>query len=265
MSSDLKNYSETFYDEALIISTKSAWEIAPIVLELAKIDSVIDVGCGTGGWLSVFQHLGVEVICGIDNASLDKAQLQIPISKIIRQDLTQTFQITQLFDLVICLEVAEHLPEALARTIVEKLTSAGPLILFSAAIPHQGGTNHINEQWPEYWAELFAEFGYVPVDSLRERLWKNENVAYWLAQNLLFFVKRDCLGSYPALQSAASQTEAKQLTRIHPKTYVKNYHSLSSPQYVLMRLVWNLIPRWARIRLVKPLMPLFWKQVSTRY
>ncbi len=265
MVAELKNYSETFYDEAFICATRSAWEIVPILVQLTKISSVLDVGCGTGSWLSVFSNVGVPVVRGIDNASLEKARLQIPREFIIKQDLTQPFQIDQQFDLVMSLEVAEHLPESCARDMVTRLVSAGDLILFSAAIPHQGGTNHINEQWPEYWANLFAEHGYVPIDCLREQIWNNESVAYWLAQNLLFYVKKDRLDNYPKIAKYLHQTDPQRLTRIHPKTYVKNYKSMSSPQYAVMRFAWNMIPRWLRIRLVKPLLPLFWKQVSTKY
>ena len=265
MPVEMKNYSETFYDEALICATKSAGEIAPIVMKLFNVQSVLDVGCGTGSWLATFSKLGVPVVRGIDNAAMEKAQLQIPRECLIKQDLTQPFQIDRQFDLVMSLEVAEHLPESCAKDIVKRLVSAGDVILFSAAIPHQGGTNHINEQWPEYWAELFAEHGYIPVDYLREKIWNNESVNYWLAQNLLFYVKKESLSKYPKLAEYAKQTDAKRLTRIHPKTYVKNYQSMSSPHYMVMRAGWNLIPRWLRIRLVKPLLPLFWKQVSTKY
>lgn len=265
MAVELKAYSETFYDEALICATRSAWEIVPLILEMVTLNSVIDVGCGTGSWLSVFNQVGVPTVCGIDNASLEKARLQIPRECLIKQDLTKEFQIKQRFDLAMSLEVAEHLPESSARDIVRGLVSASDLVLFSAAIPHQGGTNHVNEQWPEYWAELFAEHGYVPVDCLRERIWNNESVAYWLAQNLLFYVKKDALARYPMLAAAHAQTDPSKLTRVHPKTYVKNYRSMSSPHYMLMRFVWNLIPRPIRISLVKPLLPLFWKQVNTRY
>jgi len=39
------------------------------------------------------------------------------------------------------------------------LVKAAPVVLFSAAIPLQGGTEHVNEQWQSYWAKLFAEHG----------------------------------------------------------------------------------------------------------
>jgi hypothetical protein len=52
----------------------------------------------------------------------------------------------------------------------DSLVSRGPVIVFSAAIPYQGGTNHTNEQWPEYWARHFSAKGYVPVDCVRRQI-----------------------------------------------------------------------------------------------
>jgi hypothetical protein len=53
------------------------------------------------------------------------------------------------FDLALCLEVAEHLPAAAGDSLVRRLASVGARILFSAAIPGQGGRNHVNEKWPQ--------------------------------------------------------------------------------------------------------------------
>ncbi len=139
------------------------------------------------------------------------------------------------------------------------------MILFSAAIPHQGGTNHINEQWPEFWAHLFAEHDYVPVDCLREALWDDDNVAYWYAQNLILYVKRSVLADSPELAQLAAATNPRRLTLVHPKTYVKNHKLTHDPKTLFMRLVWNLLPRTIRRALIKPLATVFWKQVNTRY
>jgi hypothetical protein len=49
------------------------------------------------------------------------------------------------FDLAISLEVAEHLPEGSAGALVSTLIEAAPVVVFSAAIKGQSGTNHINE------------------------------------------------------------------------------------------------------------------------
>ena len=81
---------------------------------------------------------------------------------------------------------------------------AGPLapaILFSAAVPFQGGTSHLNERWPEYWAGRFEGEGFVALDPVRRRVWGDDGVDYWYRQNTLLFVKRECLEKRPGLQA----------------------------------------------------------------
>ena len=104
-------------------------------------------------------------------------------------DLAQPLQIDRRFDLALSLEVAEHLPPECGSEFVQTLTDLSSVILFSAAIPFQGGTDHLNEQWPEYWADRFDARGYVPIDCIRRRIWRNEDVEWWYAQNLMFFVR----------------------------------------------------------------------------
>src|SRR5690606_23594368 len=75
-------------------------------------------------------------------------------------------------------------------TFVESLTSHASIILFSAAIPQQGGQYHINEQWPNYWNEKFKKRGFQAFDILRSEFWNNEQVLWWYRQNMVFFVKQ---------------------------------------------------------------------------
>ena len=44
--------------------------------------------------------------------------------------------------------------------LVATITKHGDAVLFSAAIPGQGGQDHLNEQWPEYWQKKFEVNGY---------------------------------------------------------------------------------------------------------
>lgn len=148
-------YTGAFYKTHRDGSRRSARQIVPLVLELVQPKSVIDVGCGVGTSLSVFNQCGVEDFYGIDGDYVDRNILEIPEQRFFVSDLTEPIQLNRQFDLVVSLEVAEHLPDTCAEIFVDSLTKLGPVILFSAAIPHQGGTRHVNEQWPEYWARYF--------------------------------------------------------------------------------------------------------------
>jgi len=131
-------------------------------------------------------------------------------------------KVSRRFDLVLSLEVAEHLDKEYADVFIDSLVSLGPVVLFSAAIPYQGGTNHINEQWPEYWVSHFRKRGYQVIDYLRRKIWDNQKVEPWYAQNILIFIKQDCLEKYPLLAKELKNTNLSQISVIHPKIYLSN-------------------------------------------
>jgi hypothetical protein len=169
------------------------------------------VGCGDGSWLAVFRKLGVEQIFGIDGEYVDADLLQIPKDSFHALDLTKPFKIQRTFDLAVSLEVAEHLPPESAASFVDSLARLAPLVLFSAAIPFQGGANHLNEQWPDYWVRLFQQHGYVPVDFIRGRIWQDESIDWWYSQNTLLFAEE---------RSESAKTNLNQLRLVHPRQYL---------------------------------------------
>ena len=106
----------------------------------------------------------------------------------------------------VCVEVAEHLAPSRGPALVEELCALAPNVLFSAAIPGQGGTHHLNERWQSYWASLFRKHGYEPFDIIRPRVWDNSSVEYWYRQNCLLYVKN-------------ALPEAAMLDVIHPMRF----------------------------------------------
>ena len=144
-------YSGEFYQHIRQGSHRSAEEIVPLIMTSWQPRSVIDVGCGLGAWLRVFKQHGVEDVFGVDGSYVDTKTLEIPVERFAAVDLAKPFHLDRQFDLVMSLEVAEHIPGACAEIFIESVTRLGPVVLFSAAIPFQGGTHHVNEQWPDYW------------------------------------------------------------------------------------------------------------------
>lgn len=212
-------YTREFFVEHHALGRHSAEIVIPHLLELVEPTSVADVGCGSGSWLSVFLDLGIEDIVGIDSAVLPADVLAVPAATVIQGDLTHPVKLDRTFDLVLCLEVAEHIPPLAGDQLIASLTSLGPLVLFSAAIPNQGGTNHVNEQWPDYWAERFRSLGYVAIDCLRRKIWNNPAIAWWYAQNVLLFAKEAALSHWPKLKAELDRMGTEQLSLVHPRLY----------------------------------------------
>ena len=217
----MQPYSENFYKNLQKGSRGSAREIIPIVLDLVRPKSVIEVGCGVGSWLSVFREFGVQDFVGVDGHWIEEKMLEIPPERFLSFDLKKPFQMDRVFDLVVSLEVGEHLPQECAGIFVDSLTRLGSIVLFSAAIPFQGGTNHVNEQWPEYWIRYFQEQHYQVIDCIRKNIWENNNVEWWYAQNIFMFVKNDCLENYPLLKREFENTNISPLSVVHPKNYLR--------------------------------------------
>jgi len=196
----------------------SAKAIFDLLFKLYKPNSILDVGCGLGTWLSVARELGVENIHGIEGPWLNPEQLCIEPEYVTIKDLEHPFNLRRSFDLVISLEVAEHLSANIASTFIASLVSHGDIVLFSAAIPYQGGHHHINEQFPSYWANLFAKFDFIPLDFIRKNIWDDKNVLWWLRQNILLFIRREIANKNLVLSKYIDSF--KPLSIVHPDVYM---------------------------------------------
>src|SRR5262245_51551080 len=98
------DYDQAFHKKLAETSRRSARHIVPIVLTYTHAKSVIDIGCGTGSWLSIFNECGVSDVIGVDQ-EVPKELLEIPAARYVTFDLTQPFNCARRFDLVISLEV----------------------------------------------------------------------------------------------------------------------------------------------------------------
>lgn len=204
-------YDPTFFDLQTQHSVQSANAAVPAILEVVQPNSMIDVGCGVGAWARAFQDNGVAKVAGVDGDYVDRDKLRIAQDDFRAVDLKTCTDIGQ-HDLVCCLEVAEHLPHDAADDFVGLLVRTAPVIIFSAAIPLQGGTYHINEQWQSYWIEKFEAAGYACVDCLRPRLWDDSRIGAIYRQNVFVFCKPELKDQFPV-----PENRLYDLNRIHPE------------------------------------------------
>ena len=210
-------YDDTFYIDQKDGSYTSASIVVPHILSALQPRSVADFGCGVGTWLRAFSEAGLEDVIGIDGEYVRNELLMIPREKFLRADLSRPINLERKFDLVMSLEVAEHLPAAVAATFVDSLTRHSSIVLFSAAVPSQDGTNHVNEQWPRYWNTLFGERGYRCFDSLRQAFWDDPRIDWWYRQNMLLFIAEDTLPRVAALMNSGVPGRTDPLNLVHPE------------------------------------------------
>jgi SAM-dependent methyltransferase len=222
-----------YIHEETVHNFKAAREVVPFVLELLGSKSVVDVGCGIGTWLKVFEENGISAILGIDGSYVDKSLLKIDKHNFVDFDLEKVYHTDRKFDLAISLEVAEHLSIDSSDVFVKTITNLSDTVIFSAAIPEQGGQNHINEQEPKYWIEKFEKEGYQLFDVLRPIFWDNQNVDSWYRQNMLLFTKNvDVKVKLDSLESFAGKhlvhpilSKGKDVNLIHFKNQVERINA----------------------------------------
>lgn len=180
-------YNQDFYSYIDAGSRRSARAVAAILKPEMPIASLLDVGAGHGAWAAEWLAAGVGEVLAVDGDYVRRDQLAVPAKNFQAHDLSTPLDLKRRFDLVQSLEVAEHLPEAKAELFVGNLTRHGDVILFSAAVPHQGGEHHVNEQPPEYWRRKFAARGYRVFDFLRPRLAGRGEVMPWYRFNTYLY------------------------------------------------------------------------------
>jgi hypothetical protein len=191
----------------------------PEVISLTAGTSLIDVGCGVGTWLRASQECRVSRLVGLDGDYVIPSQLLID-AELFRTCNLETDNLRDVaggsfFDMTLCLEVAEHLTVDRAASFVSELCQLSDLVVFSAAVPGQGGTNHINEQWPIYWSNIFALQEFACFDILRRRLWERDDCEWWYLQNLLIFARTDS-DEFRKLRFLGDPTPAP-MAVIHPR------------------------------------------------
>jgi SAM-dependent methyltransferase len=241
-------YRKAFYRSLESQGLISAREILPFVFDIFHPKSIVDVGCGSGEWLSVCQELGVQDITGFDFHS--GAILKIPKDNFITHDLTQPIKHSRTYDVALSFEVGEHLAPERAESFVRSITQLAPVVLFSAAIPSQGGTGHVNEQWPSYWAGLFERFDFVPVDCVRRRFWEHGAITCYYTQNSVLYLRRDILPKYELLTRLPSFSL---LPLVHPGLFGDQAKELK-----------QLRPLFTARGLVKRLPGALWLSISDR-
>ena len=220
-------YTSAFFGGQRGLSRRSAELVLPMIIAAIQPSTVIDVGCGVGTWLAVLAESGVADVWGIDGDYVERSLLQIPRERFLPHDLTMPVHLERRFDLVLCLEVAEHLPADSAPTLVDSLVGLGPVIVFSAAIPYQGGRS--SERAVARYGRHFAARGYAPVDSVRRQIWQLDDVQWYYAQNILLFVERGRLKSNSFLRREAENTPATPLSLVHPAKYLELVFRLRLP------------------------------------
>src|ERR1700753_1231 len=212
-------YDPSFFDYINAGSSRSARRIVPLLIEMARPRTVLDVGAGAGAWLREWGLRDIDDWMGVDGYYVYATSLLIPTERFHRRDLAKPFDLGRRFDLVYSFEVAEHIPAAFADTFVDSLTAHGDLVAFSAATPGQGGEVHVNEQPYGYWRAKFAARGYAGFDAIRPQIAAEGEIEPWYRYNILVFANAEGQKRLSEAALAARLADDAPIADISPITW----------------------------------------------
>jgi trans-aconitate methyltransferase len=180
-------YTDYYYEELKESHQEDYERFIDIIVDRFAPDSLVDFGCGPAKMLEESYKRGIQVLgLDINKAGFDETDLSDKMFK--QADLTQYVQ-AGTFDIALCIEVLEHIPESSSDYIVDSLCDASPVVIVTAAPPDQGGTHHFNEQPKTYWENKFSERNYrrdkKDEQHISERLALPDN--HYLVNNLMVY------------------------------------------------------------------------------
>lgn len=203
-------------------SRRSAQIVVPLILELFQPQSLLDMGGGAGHWAAEARARGVRDVLTVDGPWVPPSARATPPDCFLEHDLSRPLTLARRFDVALCLEAAEHLPASVGAQLVQTLTEAAPVVVFSAAMPGQGGDGHVNEQLASYWARLFEKRGYGCYGDLRRRIWNDPLVEVWYRQNLLCFIRSPDIDRWGAQLGAPISADDPLLDIAHPELVTRH-------------------------------------------
>jgi SAM-dependent methyltransferase len=229
-------YTPAFYNGQSPTSFDAGSTMLPPVLELVRPASLVDIGCGVGTWLAAAEKHGVGTLVGVEGPWVRAEQLKSPRIRLVTHDLERPLPLKERFDLAMSVEVAEHLSHSRADALVGELCALSQVVLFGAAIPGQGGVNHINEEWQSAWAARFAARGYRVFDLLRPRFWQQREIPVHYRQNTLLYVHESRISELEARHGAPLPVPSL-LDVAHPEVLIANTDALYAKPTVSQSLL----------------------------
>jgi len=182
-------YTADWFERVERMERHSAVCMADIIFRHLQPGTVLDLGCGPAAHANALAEKGCEVttVDGVQHA----ARFVRPPARFVLADLCQPLNLRVKFDAVLCLEVAEHLPESAEDILCQTLARhTGNWLVFTAAPPGQKGRFHINLKPMQHWMSKLSTAGLSHQPEMTadwQKLWRGMAVMDYFIDNLMIF------------------------------------------------------------------------------
>jgi hypothetical protein len=211
------SYDQAFYNSIRPGCQAAAAQVIPWLMDLFNPQSIIDIGCGEGHFLAEAKRCGAAEVYGVDGHEWADRRMEIAVGEYRRHNFESSRYIAgKMRELAICLEVAEHLSAAAAERLVADLCNMAPMVLFSAAIPGQGGEGHQTEKWQSWWAERFYQRKFWAHPFIQSKFWDVAAIPPWYRQNWMLYIREDITADITLPPQFERQFVAD---RVHPDIF----------------------------------------------
>ena len=133
-------------------------EVADRIVAELRPRTVLDAGCGIGFLVEALRDRGVEA-WGLDVSERAISEVREDVRPYCRVG-SVTDELERDYELVVCIEVLEHLPPRLAERAVGVFARHTGDVLFSSTPDDFREPSHVNVQPADYWVGLFARYGF---------------------------------------------------------------------------------------------------------
>lgn len=145
--------------------------------------SVVDFGCGGGQYVKAMRLKGIDIV-GFDG-NPETPNITDGMCQVL--DLAAPFDLGRQWDVVLCLEVLEHIPKQFERIALENITKAcRQTLIASWAPPGQGGHGHFNERSRAYIEEALADLDFKVDEFLSNSLRERATIPWFKTNTLVF-------------------------------------------------------------------------------
>lgn len=160
-------------------------DVAPFLsfFERHQPESVLDIGCGNGLYLEIARQAGAKTVFGVDG--IDREATALNEAEYAKIDLQVRDEPLGKFELVMCLEVIEHVTPSSTDTVMDFVAAnAEEMILFSMAEPGQPGNGHINSRSMDDVLAMWALRGWTP-DLIETLGFRALSTLSWFRRNVV--------------------------------------------------------------------------------